>query len=966
MKYTRYAAVFLWIYFASLSCLAADISGKVTDGQGTAIAEVSISVEMADGRATDIAAVTGKDGTFAIAELGPASYVLVARKPGFAEVKTAPIQIGEAVENRSVNLRLVPVREVETVRGAEERNPNDFVIRLDTNSIKNELTRVGISPRLIQEFRVTSSYYGEQFGYTLRPIPTTSARRPISDVHGAVYEFHQDNALNARPFFQVGGILPSRRNQYGFSFESPIKKERLWFDFAWGQIKDSGFVNGDVQVPLASERTPRSSDPQMNAIIGALLKAFPVEVPNLPQVSLRHLNTNSFRDTSSTAFSWHVDYRSPSGDTLAIDHQFQDSTEEPFQFVAGQNPRTLSRPQSIGVNYSHAFSATTAGQIGLNYRRLAVQLLLTQRYLDLVPKTLLPLGTPDVSIGEDVSQIGMVNRGMPRSRFENHYYLTPQITQTRGRQTIFAGGTVLHQWDTDVRSSNARGTIHFAADCISTAGGPCIPRSAVENFLAGTATRMSITRGNQHNGYRNWEYGFFVQDRVRLRPNFTLQGGLRYELQTVPHEVKDFFKLEYKTDANNFAPQIGFAWNPGSGQTVLRGGYGVAFGSITVGTFSRQASSTESVKSANINTPTLQDWVNPNFESRSGGSRTSVNRIEPGTVLPYVQTYNVFVERELPWQSLLRAGYLGSRALKMLYGATLNTAVPVPGIPATSATVNQRRPDPRYSRIFTIMNASTAYFDGLQLAFAKRRSAGLNFEAVYSFSKSIDTAVGNFAETGSGDDASQTEEIVSDVKAVSSFDTPHSFTINYSYALPRLGNGASWFAMLFRDWVVSGTTVFRSGTPFTVYTGSDSPGFGNVDGEEGDRPNIKNPALHGTSVDNPDTSAAIMGADTPCIDRGGYMDCKYFDTNIAPGGRGSLGYRTLRKDGTNNWNFAVGRNFMLSGSEKQLQFRTEFFNFLNHAQFAAPGIYLTTPTFGKITNTVNKGRVIQLTLRYSF
>jgi hypothetical protein len=430
--------------------------------------------------------------------------------------------------------------------------------------------------------------------------------------------------------------------------------------------------------------------------------------------------------------------------------------------------------------------------------------------------------------------------------------------------------------------------------------------------------------------------------------------------------VNDFFRLDYKTDANNFAPQLGFSWNPRLGPTVIRAGYGIAFGAVTVGTFSRQASSTSHVQTANINTPTLQDWLNPSAVNRSSGSRTSVNRIHPDMVSPYVYNYSAMVERELPWQSSVRLAYLGSRAFKLFYGATFNTAVPVVGIPATSATVNLRRPDPRYSRVFTIMNASNAYLNALQVAFAKGRGSGLNFEAVYSFSKSIDTGVGNFAETGSGDDGSQTEELFSDMKAVSSFDTPHSFSINYFYDLPWFGNGGLWLSRVFRGWTVSGTTTFRSGTPFTVFTGSDAPGYGNVDGEDTDRPNIKNPKLLGMSVDDPDTSAALMGADTPCIDRITYMDCKYFDTNIVPGGRGNIGYRTFRKDGTNNWNLSLSRGFMFGGSERQLQFRTEYFNFLNHPQFAAPGSSLTSPTFGKITNTVNKGRVTQITLRYLF
>ncbi len=962
MNVRFYLGIFVVLSTNALVASAFDIRGKVTDAQGTAISEVSITVER-EGSSEKVSAVTGKDGTFSVSELPAATYMLLAQKPGFAELRQGPIQVNETVST-VINLRLSPSREAEAVRGNEERNPNDFVIRLDTNSLKNEQSRIGTNLRLIPEFRATTTSYGDQFGSPLRPIPSTSLGRPVAKLHGSLYEFHQDNKLNARPFFQVGGLLPSRRNQYGFSLGGPMKKEGLAFDFAWDQARDSGFVNGNVQVPLASERTPRSSDPRMNAIISSLLKAYPDELPNLPQVSIRHLNTNAFRDIKSTAFSTHVDYRAHSGNTLAMDYQFQDYTEEPFELVIGQNPRTLMRPQGVGVTYAHTFSPRTVAQLGMNYRRLAIQLLPTGRYLKLLPATLLSNGTPDIEFGDEVTQIGMVNRGMPRSRYENHYYLSPQISHTSGRHNLAAGGNLEHLWDSDFGSYNFRGTATFATDCISIAGAVCQPLSAVDNFLLGAASRLNVKDKPQYNGYRNWENAVYIQDRFQLRPNLTLTGGLRYEIVTVPREVNHAFAFGFKTDANNFAPQAGFAWNPRSGKTTVRGGYGVAFGTISIGTFNRQSGSVEYSPSVNIPTPTVQDWLNISSFTPTPGTRGNTDKIDPNAVAPYVHTYNLYIERALPWQTQFRIGYMGSRALKMWYGAAFNRAVPVAGIIPTSATVNRRRPDQRYGRIFMITNASNGYLDGLQMSFLKRGSRGLNFEATYTFSKVISSGIGNFAETGSGDDQTQSNELVSDARGPASFDTPHAVTVNYSYELPHPGRD-TWVGHLLQGWSVSGTTVMRSGTPFAIFTGSDAPGWGNVDGEQGDRPNIKSP-IQVRSIDDPDTSSAILGADAPCVNRGTYTDCKYFDTNIAVGGRGNLGYRTFRKDGTNNWNMAVSRGFTLGGSERQLQFRAEFFNFFNHAQFAAPGNMLASATFGKITNTVNKGRVTQISLRYVF
>jgi hypothetical protein len=97
------------------------------------------------------------------------------------------------------------------------------------------------------------------------------------------------------------------------------------------------------------------------------------------------------------------------------------------------------------------------------------------------------------------------------------------------------------------------------------------------------------------------------------------------------------------------------------------------------------------------------------------------------------------------------------------------------------------------------------------------------------------------------------------------------------------------------------------------------------------------------------------------------LRCKYFDTNIPVGGRGNLGMNTFRKHGSHNWNVALARTFrLLGGAERSLQFRAELYNLLNQAQFDRPGNQLASDAFAKITNTVNKGRQIQFSLRMNF
>jgi hypothetical protein len=200
--------------------------------------------------------------------------------------------------------------------------------------------------------------------------------------------------------------------------------------------------------------------------------------------------------------------------------------------------------------------------------------------------------------------------------------------------------------------------------------------------------------------------------------------------------------------------------------------------------------------------------------------------------------------------------------------------------------------------------------------------------------------------------------------------------LSYAYSIPAVFANGGWKQAILKGWQISGTTLFQSGTPFHLHTGTDSPGYGNVDGEPQDRPNILNPAILGKSIDNPDTSTQVLGVNT-CVapgvpDQSGntypYLKCAYLDTNIPVGGRGNIGMNTFRKKGTNNTNLAVGRTFRLPGNrERSLQFRAEFINLLNRAQFDKGGNTMSSlATFGKITNTVNKGRQVQFSLRINF
>ncbi len=147
-------------------------------------------------------------------------------------------------------------------------------------------------------------------------------------------------------------------------------------------------------------------------------------------------------------------------------------------------------------------------------------------------------------------------------------------------------------------------------------------------------------------------------------------------------------------------------------------------------------------------------------------------------------------------------------------------------------------------------------------------------------------------------------------------------------------------------------TLLKTGTPFTVQSGSDGPGFGNVDGASGDRPHILDPSLLGRTIGDPDTSRQLLPRDAFAYQQIGDL-------------AGNLGLRTFRRGKIANVNASVSRSWAVA-SDKKLTFRAESVNFFNTPQFADPNQSLTSPSFGRITNTLNDGRTFRFTLALDF
>ena len=227
---------------------------------------------------------------------------------------------------------------------------------------------------------------------------------------------------------------------------------------------------------------------------------------------------------------------------------------------------------------------------------------------------------------------------------------------------------------------------------------------------------------------------------------------------------------------------------------------------------------------------------------------------------------------------------------------------------------------------------------------------GFTIEAAYWFSKAMDLGA-DYTNTAYDVDSrlsrSQSEfETQKDRKALSLFDQPHSFLARASYEFP-MTHTQSWVEHITNGWLASAVILVKNGTPFSVTT-LDGPGFGNVDGNGNDRPNLVDTSILGRTIGSPDTSVSRLP-------RSAFSFMQPTDES------GSLGANVFRRGGIHNVNAAISKVWRIR-SEQRLTFRAESINLFNTPQFAEPGSVLGTPEFGTITNTLNDGRTLRFGL----
>jgi hypothetical protein len=700
------------------------------------------------------------------------------------------------------------------------------------------------------------------------------------------------------------------------------------------QQKLRGSVNGNVLVPKADERTPLATDPAVRSLVARFLQAYPAELPNRTDINARALNTNSPQVIDNDSASIRLDHDLRGRDRFALQYQFISQSVDAFQLVAGQNPDTDTRSHRARIFWTRNWTPTTVTDLSIGFDRIGSLL------------------RPEPNaVGPMISTSGLETLGpqgsIPINRAHNLFRYAGQIQRVSGRHSLVAGSGVLRRQFNGIETDAHRGFFSFGSD---------FGRDAITNLRLGAPVQHIISIGNVRRGFRNWDLQFYAGDNWKLLPNLSLQYGLRYQPAPVPVEVNGLNVIPYDCDCNNLAPQFGFAYGLPGKWGVLRSAYGLHFGEIFPVTFQQVRFSPPGSVKIVVTAPSLINPLeNPTQEGKKPKPLGNLYLLDPELATPYSHQYNLSWEPDLSKAFKLQLGYVGSRSHKLLVMWYLNRAHNVPGIISTTANINSRRPNPDYAEIRRVVNGSRGYFDAGRISLVVPAWRGLAVDASYWFSKAMDLG-SSYTNTAYDNDSrlsrSQSEfETQRDMRAPSSFDQTHAFLWRGSYALPGESRG-DLASRLAGGWKLSAVVLVKTGIPFNVVSGSDGPGFGNVDANGGDRPNLLDPSILGRTIDDPDTSRLLLP-------RSAFAFMKVGEE------RGNLGRNVFRKGPIHNVNAALSRTWAVH-KEMKMTLRAESVNLFNTPQFADPGFELTNPNFGQITNTLNDGRTFRFGLNLNW
>jgi hypothetical protein len=928
---------------------------------------------------------------------------LVLLQPGVAQIQTlAPFTSGAKRGRRGFGNEMA-------VGGSRPTQNNYRLDGISINDYSNGAPGSVLGGQLgvdaIQEFSVLTSNYSTEYGRTSGGVVNAITRSGTNQFHGGVYEFLRNDALDARNFFDGAQIPPFRRNQFGADAGGPIRKDKVFVFGDYEGIRQSKGITNVATVPSPAARsgtlcsapdTTPACSPTTITVDPSVQKYLPFwSLPNggIKAGSNGDIGIFTFagqQGVSENFFTTRVDSKISDKDSLAATYL---SDIAPYNQPDGLNDVLLtskSNRQFVTLQETHIFSPTLVNSARIGYNRYSTVVNTALTAINPLVKDSSLAAIPGQFASQvKVSGLKDFTGGVRGNSFSQFYWNSFQEYDdafwTHGTHSLKFGGGVERMQFNSHAPSDPSGAFSFGSLRNFLTNRP-------ESFAAGLSRPIPVF------GYRQTILGVYIQDDWRARRDLTVNMGLRWEMITVPTEVHNMTAnlltltdptphlgppLISNNSLRNFEPRVGFAWDPfHNGKTALRGGFGIYDVLIMTSQFEEGF-------------PFEQDGAASNLPAGSfytGGlalltaSTARAFYAEQHPHRSYAMQWNLNVQRELVPSLTASVGYIGSRAVHLVFAIDdANIVVPkrIPqGYLFPSPVGSGTKINPNFGEIIGRFYGNRSTYDGLQVTVQKAMRRGVQLQGSFTWGRGIDSSSANVRGNQFLNSVSSLPWY--DLKLArgpTDFNIARTLVINGTWQVPSPKSFSGPAAWITNGWELGGILTVSDGVPFTATWGTDGDPQGLNSTDNWAFPNRLTGPGCGTLINPGNPNNYIK---TQCFTVPTAPSAAFYTANCdsALGTfpqcfnlRGNAGRNILVGPGTSNLDFSVFKNNYIKRISENfnVQFRAEFFNVLNHANFAVPATPDNTDIFdssgsptgvaGLITSTTTTAREIQFALK---
>lgn len=913
----------------------------------------------------------------------------------------------------------VPGQNETSANGHGGRQNNYMIDGVENNDNTVTLPAIFMPPEAVREMQIQVAAYSAEFGHSIGAQVNATTKSGSNKLHGELWEFARNSAWEPLSLASRKQKLTKTPrlsdHQFGADLGGPIIKNKTFFFgiFQGNLQRQVATTLSGVTIPTptgyaalltAPLRSAAGSVPAQSAASRAeILKALSFLPDFYPQVKsfsnvVSTLTVNQIPIEVGTFIPvipnnqniWYsggrIDHQITNNDKLSyrasIDHRNSPLNTGNRNFGERWAADTLNFAQNHSLGYTKILASNLINEARLGYTRLDPSVV--ER--DPVTSTT-NINSPSFSLG------GSSN--FPQERLEQTYQFQNMTSYVLGKHSLRFGLDLARTRLDSNMAPNSKGTWTFPT---------------LESFMNSQPTALvQLPVANSVYSFHQLRQAYFVQDDIKLRPNFTLNAGLRYETASVPlgwfgatsqAEIDALVAAPGKRDKNNWGPRVGFAHSPnyssgllgklfGSGLSSIRGGFGVSYDVLF---YNLMTSSAPNYPRNGSSAPVLPADLLDLFPRLTApvatvpvlnASTTFVN-VASDTQNPTSHFWSLSVQRQVHQNYIVEIGYTASRSYHQIRQSQANpgiiteakaaavragcvnfaaTLAPIncqdpagfPVSPQAGATASGRL-NPSWASRTLIEATGEGSYNAVFVRFERKLSNGLQFGANYTRSANLsdteDILITDALLTGSSPANPQDFFNRQNEWGRSVLDRPHRFTVQYGYRIPGFQNAGSVLRHVLSGWQITGFTELQSGQPFTIRVGMDVLGNGLSAAATASRPNY-NPG--GILIEDP----ATHNLRTFVIPRDGTgIVTAPFVVNPTTGGivflrnsmatGGNLGRNTFRGPGFANSNMSLSKRFLFA-HEISLQIRGDFINVFNHDNFPNPEPNMSSTDFGTQT-----------------